>query len=347
MSPGGMDMGGTTMLPPIGGLRWITSWHVQAGALVPLVVVLAAYLWGAARVGRAHPAGRWPLRHTALFTAGLAVIAVATMGSIGVYDDTLMWVHMLQHLALIMVAPALLVSGRPIILAMHATRNPVHTAIKRVLRSPVVGVITSPIGAGAIYAATIVGTHLTGLAGVFMGSTSGRVGEHLLYLVAGYLYFLPIFGDEPIRHRPSHVGRLALLLLTMPVDTFTGIALMMYTRPPGGMHMAPRDWGPSALSDAHTAGGTMWVVGDGLMLGLVLIAFILWSRDSTLRGRSGLGWLERAREQTLASRATEGAAAGTGRSPSADSDDALAAYNAWLARLEQAEHQPQRADKAR
>jgi hypothetical protein len=44
-----------------------------------------------------------------------------------VYDDVLFSAHMVQHVLLIMVAPPLLVFGRPVMLLLHSAANPVHT----------------------------------------------------------------------------------------------------------------------------------------------------------------------------------------------------------------------------
>ena len=46
----------------------------------------------------------------ASFLAGCAVIVIATQSSIGAYDDVLFWIHMVQHVLLLMVAPPLLLS---------------------------------------------------------------------------------------------------------------------------------------------------------------------------------------------------------------------------------------------
>ncbi len=168
-----------------------------------LICAAALYLYGVGRVIRAHPRRPWPPLRTGSFLAGLVVIAIATLSSIGVYDDVLFWVHMVQHLLLIMVAPALLVAGRPAILLLHTSRNPTHTIAKRILRSKVVTAVTFPPLVALAYAATIAVTHLTRLANVTLEHPLLHEGEHVLYLVVGYLYFLLLFGDEPIRWRLS------------------------------------------------------------------------------------------------------------------------------------------------
>jgi putative copper resistance protein D len=113
--------------------RW--QWAPVVTVIVALMAAL--YLWGVVRVARRHPNRPWPRWRTGIFLGGLLVIVLATESGVGTYDDTLFWDHMIQHLLLIMVAPALLVSGRPVTLLMHASRNPVHTWVKRIVRSRV------------------------------------------------------------------------------------------------------------------------------------------------------------------------------------------------------------------
>jgi hypothetical protein len=87
----------------------------------------------------------------------------------------------------------------------------------------------------------------------------------------------------------------------------------------------------------------MWIAGDALMFGLMMLVFLQWSRDERDAGR-GRGWLESARRQNMARLVTgpdgqDGPADGSGpdwsRRKSIDDDEHLAAYNAYLARLNQ------------
>lgn len=52
----------------------------------------------------------------------------------------------------------------------------------------------------AVYAAVVVlGTHLTPLMNTVLENSAFHEAEHAPYLVAGYPYFLPVIGSEPIR----------------------------------------------------------------------------------------------------------------------------------------------------
>src|SRR5438477_12382631 len=125
-------------VPPLTVVEAVTRWQFAPAVTVLVVAAAGLYLWGVLRVRRRHPARPWPAWRTASFLGGLAVIVIATQSGIGSYDDVLFWDHMVQHLLLLMVAPPLLVVGQPATLLLHASRNPVHTWGKKLLRSRVV-----------------------------------------------------------------------------------------------------------------------------------------------------------------------------------------------------------------
>jgi cytochrome c oxidase assembly factor CtaG len=335
-------MGKMTPLPPFGLGEVFGRW--QFGPVVTVLAVVAAvlYLEGAWRVARRGHQGRtWPWWRTGLFLAGLAVLVLATEGGVGVYSDTLFWDHMIQHLMLIMVAPVLLVAGEPITLLLEASHDPLHTRVKRAIESPVATALTWPPFGIIVYTATIVGTHLTGLMNVIMSNAAVRDGEHVLYLVVGCLFFLPLVGGEPLRRRPAYPARLLVLFLTMPVDTFTGLILGYSSTPMTGMGPRP-SWAPDAIGDLHSGGAVMWIGGDAIMFAVMMLVFLAWTRDGLATSTGG--WLESARQASFAGL--------TGTSPPAnqkakattpagdpaaentiDDDEHLAAYNEFLARI--------------
>lgn len=329
------------MLPPYGLPAIVTQW--QAAPVVSTTIAVAAvlYVWGVVRVRRRHPARPWPAWRTAMFLGGLFVVLIALQSGIGSYDDTLFWDHMIQHLMLVMVAPPLLIVGRPVTLLLHASRNPLHRWVKRVLRSPVVSLLTSPLVGFGAYAGAIVIGHLTGIANLTVTNQVAHDAEHVVFLLVGYLFLLPIMGSEPIRWRLSYPTRLILLFLIMPVDTFTGLVLTYGNKGTPGIPPGLRpSWAGTAVGDLHAGGAVMWVGGDALMFALMMIVFVMWSTDPRLSSRS-YGWLESVRRTTVAPASS---------SPGVDIDDddaQLAAYNAYLSRLnDPAREQPDSAARS-
>lgn len=336
---------GSSTLPPFGWSEAATQWQFAPIVTGLTVVLAAAYLWGALRVRRRHPRRPWPAGRSIAFMLGLLVIDLATQSGIGTYDSTLFWDHMIQHLMLIMVAPPLLVSGQPVTLLLHASRNPLHTGVKKIIRSRPVTWITWPGFGVAAYAATIVGTHLTSFMNLVTEHDAVHQSEHVLYLVVGYLYFLPLVGREPIKWKVSYPLRLFLLFIAMPVDAFTGVVLGSYQTDPFAP-LEPRSWGPSAVNDLHQGGAVMWVGGAAIMFVVIMVTFFAWTRE-TRSSASTMGWLEVARRASMADRIAETVPGTTAASRAGESgsgqgarpadvdedDDQLAAYNAYLARM--------------
>lgn len=231
------------------------------------------YLAGIRAVARRHPVRPWPRRRTLAFLGGLAVIAVALQGSDGVYDDVLLRAHMVQHLLLIMAAPPLLVYGRPVTLLLHAVRGAWHRGVIRVVRSRAATTLTWPPLTVALYSLVVLGTHLTPL---ILARGWLHDAEHIAYLVAGYLFFLPVVGAEPIRWRPSRFYRYVLLLAAMPADIVVGAA-----------YMVAGPFGPYRAADVHGAGLIMLAGSELVMASLaMLIAVGLVRSPSGSDGRT-------------------------------------------------------------
>jgi putative membrane protein len=110
--------------------------------------------------------------------------------------------------------------------------------------------------------------------------------------------------------------------------------------------MRHRTWGPSPLDDVHIGGAVMWVGGSAIMFVLIMFVFLAWSRQGQYT--DSRGWLETARRASLEQLTTAGAPppapdAGAPRRARTDIDedeDQLAAYNAFLARMNQGGHSP-------
>jgi cytochrome c oxidase assembly factor CtaG len=331
------------MLPPFGWQAVLTQWQAAPVVTISVAVAAALYLWGVLRVARRHPARPWRAWRTGMFLGGLAVVVLATQSGIGSYDDVLFSDHMIQHLMLIMVAPPLLIFGQPITLLLHASRNPLHTWVKRVVRSGLASFLTWPGFGIAAYAGAIVGAHLTGVANLTARNQAAHNAEHAIFLVIGYFFLLPILGQEPIRWRLSYPARLILLFLIMPVDTFTGLILGYGNRGTPGLPPGPRpSWAGPVAADLHAGGAVMWVAGDALMFALMMVVFAMWSTDSRISARSH-GWLESARRSTVA--LAPGSAESHRDIDIDDDDEHLAAYNTFLNQLNRAgpgQHQPPR-----
>lgn len=330
-------MPGTSMmslLPRLTTGRALSTWDAHAWAIVVAALLLIGYVAGLRRVARLG--ATWRASSATAWLVGVALFVIATLSSVAVYSDALFWMHMVQHLLLIMVTPIFLVLGRPLDLAVAAFPGP---RLRNILRGRTVSVITNPGLGIALYAAAIAGTHLTGFMDSMMAHPWLHDAEAAVYVVVGFLFFLPLLGAPPIRWQIALPLRMAWLVVAMPVDTFTGVILGQTERYPWPMMAAVHPmWAPSLLSDLHAGGAIMWVGGDAIMAVLFGVCAVAWARRAGAGDGSELGtWLSAARVNYQAG-LTGAADSGTtqpAQPPTGDSDEDLAAYNAYLARLHQ------------
>ena len=163
------------------------TWHIAltTWTSAPIFDVLAAlavvgYLTAVWRSARTRATG-WPLPATVSWLAGVVVLLLSVHSSIEVYGHALLWVHMIQHLLLIMVVPILLVWGQPVRLIWG-----------RVPGGRLMRWLTFPVLAVGLYTGVLVATHLTGFPELMATQPAVHQLEQILYLVSGYLLFWPL-----------------------------------------------------------------------------------------------------------------------------------------------------------
>lgn len=317
--------------PSPGWAAVLTNWAPAPLADLAILLATLGYGWLArARIG-------WPWRRSASWLLAMLTLVVALNSPVGRYSDVLFWVHMVQHLLLIMVAPMLLVWAQPVRLLREAGPPALAARLDRVLGGRPTRWLTAPLTGLALYTALVVLTHLTGFQQLSATHGGIRVLELAAYLACGWLFFYPLLGAELGPWSLPYLLRFVVLALAMGTDTLTGVALMLTSRPLAPAYAAAHPgWGPSALLDQEAAGAIMWFGGDLLMMILMILVAVQWGRAGA--EQQGLGtWLEGARRRSLLGAGPDvGAQSGAETDAELDIDEdqrALDAYNAALAAL--------------
>jgi putative copper resistance protein D len=278
MAPGMRMSNGMTVPPPfswthLDATAW--SWSIS----LALVAALVAYLAGVA-AWRRRSGTAWSGKRTCSFVIGLVVVLFATEGLPGVYDMTLFTAHMVQHLLLIMVAAGLFAMGAPLELALGTIGGGAGRLLHGVVDSKLGEVVGHPIFGFLAYAVFIPATHLTSIFNQMLLHMWVHRLEQVGFLLVGYLFWRPVVGIEPSRHPLVPGLRLVYLALAVPIDTFTGLALVMSGHIEFSAYAAQhRTWGPPILSDIKTGGALMWIGGDFLMLLAMIPVAYLWMKD--------------------------------------------------------------------
>lgn len=264
-----------TVLGLLGPGRLNLGWAVVAAGLA------VAYLAGVRRLrGRGDA---WPPGRTAAWLGGCALLAWATSSGLGAHAMATFSVHMGVHMVLSMGVPVLLVLGGPVTLALRAL--PAGDAgprawLLRLLDAPLTRLLTHPLAALALFVGSFYVLYLSPL---YAAALPFHWAHQLMFghfLLAGALFFWPIIGvDRPPRPLP-HLGRLAMLLASMPFHAFFAVALMSTQSVIGreffGQLALP--WVPDLLADQHLGGGIAWATGEAPLVVVLLALLVQWSR---------------------------------------------------------------------
>ena len=253
----------------------LTPWSLDPSLLY---VGLAAGLYVLGSRGRDRPR---PLQALA-FAAGLLTIVIALDSPIDYYADELFWVHMVQHILLLTVAPPLVLLGKPWPRMWRALPLAPRTRIARTMaRSRWVAPVRAlarPLPAWILFNVTFVGWHIPAAYDLTLTSGVVHALEHAMFFFIGLLFWARVIDPGPLRPRLVWPMRIAYAASTMVVGWLLAITLVMVQHPIYGYYAAleTRPGGITALADQQLAAGVMWVPGSLAYTITFIIGFYRW-----------------------------------------------------------------------
>jgi len=183
----------------------------------------------------------------------------------------------------------LLVLGAPVTLALRSIRRRddgsrgAREWILLLVHSRVATLLTHPVVAAVLFAASLWVFYYSPL---FRWATFDHVGHEWMifhFLIVGYLFVQTLIGIDPVGNQAPYPLRLVLLLATMALHAFFGLAIISTT----GLFLSDwygamgRTWGAPPLVDQQAAGGIAWSVGEIPTVSLAITVAILWSRSDS------------------------------------------------------------------
>ena len=230
-----------------------------------IVATIALYVCAFARLNRTgRNIGTGPLVAFALAMVTLASVLLGPMDKLA--DASLSW-HMVQHMVLLDVTAPLLVLSAPLRLVLAALPTREATGVARAFAHAPLRWLAHPAIAWLQMAAVLYGVHFSPLYEAALENEAVHAAEHLLFIVSGVIFWMPLLAVAPAPHAPSHPLRLLSVFLAFPMSAFLGFAFYV-ARHVLYPHYAPE---PNAVADQMNAGAVMWIAG-----GTPLFIALLW-----------------------------------------------------------------------
>jgi len=255
-------------------MAW-TDWSLDP-SLVYVVAAGGLYLKGSR--GR----GRVPARQALAFFAALLTIVIALDSPIDAYADRLFWVHMVQHILLLTVAPPLFLLGRPWPTMWRALpvgpRTEVARTLARARWTAPLRALARPLPAWIVFNLTVVGWHIPGAYDATLTSGVVHACEHVLFFFTGLLFWARVIDPGPLRPRLVWPMRIAYAAGAMVVGWILAITLVVVPHAVYSYYAAlpTRPGGINEVTDQQIAAGIMWVPGSIAYAVTFLIGFYRW-----------------------------------------------------------------------
>jgi putative membrane protein len=233
-------------------------------------------------------------RRIAFAACAALSIVVALAPPLGTLAHDLLWVHMVQHELLMIVAAPLLVFGSPLLAFLWTLRPPARRTAMRMLRQPAVvtvwSVVTAPAVVFLLHAAALWAWHVPALYGAAIRSAAVHAVEHACFFVSAGLFWWGI-----TRGRYGRLGYGSAVLYVFATAMHSGLLGAALTLSPRAWYPAhaatTAAWGLSPLEDQQLAGLVMWIPASVIFVAAGLCYFALWLKESerrTLRSSASL-----------------------------------------------------------
>lgn len=263
----------------------LRSWEWRADVIGVLVVSGTVYLlgWRRIRSVRRRRSGLGPYSlasgwRLATYVGGWIMVALALLSPLEVLSGHLFFMHMIQHLLLVMCAPPLLLLSNPFPVVLWGMPRGIRrwvgshfyreAGFRRVLV-----LLTRPGLIWLYFVIMYVGWHDPAAYNAALRSDLIHDIEHLSFFIASLLFWWHVTVAGPRVHGRFPYGwRIAYLLLTVPVNMLTGVTITFASQPIYRYYLdVPRPWGLTVMQDQMLGGAIMWILGSMMLLIAVLV----------------------------------------------------------------------------
>ena len=242
----------------------LQAWSAPVGLDVALFLTALIYLrgWFRMRAVSSNPIPSWRL---ASFLAGIVTVWLAIGSLLAAFDEVLLTIHMIQHLLLMAIAPALILLGAPALpllqgLPRFVARDAIGPLLRWRFAKRLGHFITNPAICWLAATLALIVWHLPPIFDLALRSDALHKFEHICFFAAGLLFWWPVVQPWPsIAKWPRWSVPLYLFAATLPCDTLSGFLAFCDRVVYSSYLSAPRLFALSPLQDQECAAALMWV----------------------------------------------------------------------------------------
>ena len=251
-------------------------------SLVFLTLIISIYLVGVLRLVRNTDLGK--IRITSI-TIALFLLFFVLEGPVDHFADEMFFIHMIQHLTLMIIVAPLLLLSNPMPMFIWGIPKQLRKMISRpfsgkTIPKKIIGKLTQPKYSLTIYIIDLYFWHIPLFYNASLHHVSVHFINHIFFFATSILFWWPIIGPAPVKSKLSVIQKIIYLLVAITPSavlaafiTFSGRILYDYTT-------TPLHWNVASHIEDQTLGGIiMWLPGNFLFFGILVGLFFLWAKE--------------------------------------------------------------------
>jgi putative membrane protein len=204
------------------------------------------------------------LRRLVSFLGAMALVVIALCSPVDRLGEQLFFMHMVQHLLLLDLAPILVLLGLTKVLLRPLTRRLVD--LERAA-----GPLAHPVFAIVLYVATMALWHVPAMYDAALEHPVLHVLEHISFGLAGGLYWWHLLSPIRARRRLGGMGPVVYMLGTKVLVGLLGILLTFAPEPIYDFYeRQPGYWSLSPGTD-QAVGGLIMALEQSIVMGVALV----------------------------------------------------------------------------
>jgi putative membrane protein len=198
------------------------------------------------------------------FLAGMLLVLVALCSPVDRLAEQLFFMHMVQHLLLLDLAPILVLLGLTRVFLRPVTRRLVRV-------EQAAGPLAHPVFAIVLYVAVMALWHVPAMYDTALEHPVIHVLEHVTFGIAGGLYWWHLLSPIRSRRRLGGMGPVVYMLATKLFVGLLGILLAFSPDPLYDFYeRQPGYWGLSPGTD-QAVGGLIMALEQSIVMGVALV----------------------------------------------------------------------------
>jgi putative membrane protein len=263
------------------------GWNWDPLILASLALALACYLAGLLRIpSNVRPKLFGELRCLSFIT-GIATLFIVLISPLDGLDDQLFSAHMAQHMVLMMVAPPLLVFGRPALAWLWMFPLRARIAIGRIWVKTGLRHCLHRIGTPAVIwilcSLALWFWHLPRPFAWSLKSEPVHALEHICFFGTSLMFWSLVL--EPLAKRRIDYGISIIFVVTFGLQMGLMGALLTFAGHPlyAAYLQTTEQWGLSPLEDQQLGGLSMWIPASLIHLTTLGVLVAAWMRQDEYR----------------------------------------------------------------